>query len=261
MVALDLDDTLLNSKLEVSPRVKQAIFSAREKGVLVTLATGRMYASTLIYAKELEVNIPLITYQGALIKDSQTGETLLHRPVPLELAKEIIQEYLDRGLHFNVYIDDKLYVDSGNKAAEDYTKLTGIPYIEVGNLFHFISIPPTKLLIVEYDEEKIKVLEEEFKLKYQGLLHITRSKPYFLEFLHPLANKASALEFLAQEHQIKREEVMAVGDSYNDLEMIEYAGFGVVMGNAPKEIQVKADFVTKSNDEDGVAEAIEKFCL
>lgn len=261
LIAMDMDDTLLNSRIEISPKVKETIYEVRKKGILVTIATGRMFTSTLPYARQLEIDLPLITYNGAYIKNSLTGEELLHQKVPFDLARDILITAYENNMHINVYINDKLYVEKKSREADEYYSISGVPYQEVGNLVNFMQEAPTKLLITEYDEERLNNLKLKLEAKYQGKVYLTTSKPFFLEFINPLANKANALDFLAKRHGIKREEIMAIGDSYNDLEMIEYAGLGVVMGNAKPEIKAKADYVTCGNDEDGVAEAIRKFCL
>jgi hypothetical protein len=118
-----------------------------------------------------------------------------------------------------------------------------------------------KIMAISHDEKQLLDMEGKLKASYGDRLHITRSKPYFLEVMHCEANKAKALEVIARHYGIERQEVMAIGDSYNDLEMIEWAGLGVAMGNAFKSIKDAADFVTASNDEEGVAEALRKFVL
>ncbi len=261
LIAIDLDDTLLNRELKISPRAVEAIQKARAKGVQTTIATGRMYSSALPYARQLEIDLPLITYQGALVKNSLSGEVLVNKPVPLNLAREVISLVRERGHHINTYVNDQLFVEKVTEEGLAYAKLSGVPINPVGDLIDFLKDDPTKILVVA-SEENIKLLQEEFKAKYsKGELHITTSKPYFLEFSHREATKATAIEHLIKLYGITREQVMALGDSYNDLEMIEYAGFGVVMGNAKEDIKKVADYVGPSNEEDGVAKIIEKFVL
>ncbi|ABO51558.1 Cof-like hydrolase [Desulforamulus reducens MI-1] len=258
LLAIDLDDTLLNGQLKISSRNKEYIKRAQEAGIHVTLATGRMYCSALRYAKELELNLPLITYQGALVKEAQTGEVLLHRPVPLVLAREVIQRGSQLGYHINVYVDDTLYVEKITPEAEVYQRISGITAHPVGNLLDFLQEDPTKVLMVGGIEE-LDRLGEEMRCQYGTSLHICKSKPHFLEFSHPQATKGLALDTLAKGWGLTAEQVIAIGDAPNDLEMIDYAGLGVVMGNGEPEVKAKADYVTHSNEEDGVAEVIAKF--
>lgn len=261
LVAIDLDDTLLDDKLAISPRVKEALQKIRKQGVIVTLATGRMYASALPFARDLNIEVPLITYQGAIIKNSLNGEVLRNFPVPLEFAREIIslvkEEY---GFHIHVYVEDQLYLESITKEGKGYAKLAHVKLNPIGDLIGFLKQAPTKMVIIA-EPALLDPLNERLEKTYQDKLHITRSKPQYLEVMHLRADKGQALADLAAHLGIKQEEVMAFGDAPNDVEMLEYAGTAVVMGNAGDEIKKIADYVTLSNNEDGVADAIEKLVL
>lgn len=258
MLAIDLDDTLLNGKLVISQRNKEYIQRAKEAGVQVTLATGRMFCSALPYAQELGINVPLVTYQGALVKEAGTGEVLLHRPVPLDLARETVAWVKKLGYHINVYLDDKLYVEKMTPEAENYMKISGIPAHPIGNMLDFLQEDPTKVLFVGGVKE-LDQLEAEMRQHFGSSLHICKSKPHFLEISHPEATKGHALATLARLWGFTPEQLIAIGDAPNDLEMLDYAGLGVVMGNASPEVKAKADYVAPSNEEDGVAQVIAKF--
>lgn len=261
LVAIDLDDTLLPDDLTISPRVKEILQKVRDRGVIITLATGRMYRSTLPYAQQLAIEVPLITYHGALIKNSLSGETLCHYPVPLDKAREIISLVKeDFSFHINAYVEDNLYVEGISQEAEGYAKLAGVPLYKVGNLLEFLHREPTKLVLIA-SEQQLDALAIRLKEIYSGALYITKSKPNYLEILNVKANKGQALDTLAKLLKINQREIMAFGDSYNDLEMLRYAGTAVVMGNAREEIKEEADYVTLSNNEDGVADALEKLIL
>ncbi len=258
MLAIDLDDTLLNGKLQISQRNKEYIRRAKEAGVHVTLATGRMYCSALPYAQELNINLPLITYQGALVKEAGSGEVLLHRPVPLELAREAMVWVKKLGYHINLYMDDKLYVEKMTPEAETYMRISGITAHPVGDLVAFMQEAPTKVLFVG-EVRELDQLELAMRQHFASSLHICKSKPHFLEISHPEATKGHALDTLARRSGLTAEQVIAIGDAPNDLEMIEYAGLGAVMGNASPEVKEKANYVASSNEEDGVAQVIAKF--
>lgn len=260
MLAIDLDDTLLNCQLKITPLTKEYIQRARDAGVHVTLATGRMFRSALPYARELGLDLPLITYQGALVKEAISEEEILHLPVPLKLAQEVIQWVKGLGLHINVYVNDNLYVEKLTPEAETYRRISGVAAYQVGDLLGFLQQDPTKILVVG-NEVTLDNLWQEMGQHFGKSLHITKSKPHFLEFSHPMATKGHALDILAQRWKLTRDQIIAIGDSYNDLEMVEYAGLGVIMGNACEIVKAKADYVTCSNDEDGVAEVIRKFIL
>jgi len=260
LVAVDLDDTLLNSKIAIGPRSLVAIREAMAQGVVVTIATGRMYRSTLPFARQLELDVPLITYNGALVKASLSGTTYLHRPLDLAVAREVLALFKDRGWHIQAFVDDVLYVAEINDKVLSYQRVAKVEPVVIGKDLYRLTAPPTKLLAIA-DPAEIKAIYKEVHATFGDRLFLTASKRYFLEMINPDVNKGKALAFLAAQLGIKREEVMAVGDSYNDLEMIEYAGLGVAMGNAPDEVKARAKAVTCSNDEDGVAEAIWRYVL
>jgi len=263
LLAVDLDDTLLDANLNVPGRSRRAIALALQAGVRVTLATGRMYRSALPFARQLGVEDYLITYQGALVRHAATGEVLFHRPVPLDLALEVLALVKRYGYHVNIYLDDFLYVAEHRPESARYAAHSRIPLEAVGDLAAFLKErgqDPTKVLVVAR-EEQLDELAAEARPLFGGGLHITKSKPHFLEFSHPLGNKGYALAAIAAHYGVEREEIIAVGDSYNDIEMIEYAGLGVVVSNARPEIRERADFVCPSNEECGVAEVVERFIL
>jgi len=260
LVAVDMDGTLLNEKLEISARTKKAIVKAKEQQVQVTLATGRMYKSVLPFAQELELEIPLITYNGALVKDSATGEVYYHEPVPLPHAKEIIRLVKKKKVNLNLYVDDTLYVKELNEWTQAYMSIAKVEAIPVGDLEAFLEDDPTKMLLIGEPEELARITRE-IRERLEDKVEITKSKPYFLEIISWQVTKGQALKALADKFRIKREEVVAFGDSYNDLSMLEYAGLGVAMGNAPQEIKEKADLLTLSNEEEGVADVLERIVL
>lgn len=260
LVALDLDGTLLGRDLAFSPRVKRAVQAAKEAGALLALATGRMFQSTLPYAQELGVTLPLICYQGALIQDPVSREVLFHQPVPLEKAGEVIRIVRRWGLHVNVYVDDELYVERLTPEAERYRQIARVPIHTVGDLLSFLASPPTKLVIVS-DEASIDRALVELRAAFGPSLYITKSLPMFCEIADPGCNKGSALAMLAAHLSIPREETLALGDGLNDLEMIQWAGLGIAMGNAPQEVKAAADWVTGPLQEDGAAQALERIFL
>lgn len=261
MLATDLDDSLLDDRFAITPADREAIARAVRAGVKVVLATGRMFRSALPYALELGLDTPLITYQGACVRFPEGGGVLYNKPVPFDLALELVERVMPTGYHINVYIDDNLLVKRVTEESRLYWIISKVEPVEVGNLADYlrrVRRDPTKVLVVSA-EENLNLLSEELNKVFAGRLHITKSKPYFLEFMHPEATKARALHAVAGYYGIHRENIIAVGDSYNDLEMIDYAGLGVVVANAREEIRRAADFVTRSNTRGGVARVINKF--
>jgi Cof subfamily protein (haloacid dehalogenase superfamily) len=229
-------------------------------GVMVTIATGRMFRSALVVAEQLGIRAPIITYQGALIRDTVTKETLWERPVPLQLAQRVLEEGYRADVHINVYVGDSLFVDRITPEGTGYAKLAKVDINEVGNLMVFLKQDPIKILYIA-DPDVLDRLNRELQEKFGPTLYITKSKPNYLEFMHPEATKGHSLKALAQKFGIHREEIMAFGDSYNDIDMLEFAGMGVAMGNAPEDVKKSADYITDTNNEDGVAKVVEKYVL
>lgn len=259
LIAIDLDDTLLRNDLTISPRAKQAIFQATKAGAAITFATGRMFASALPFARELRLNLPLITYQGALVKYAG-GKVVYHKPLPLFLARKLVKFILPYGHHLNVYIDDELYMESASPEGQKYLNISKVPVHLVENLPEMIDRDPTKLLIIA-EEPQVDALAADLRKAFGATVNITKSKPHFLEIGHRDATKGQALKSLTRSLGLQAAQVMAIGDSWNDIDMLEYAGIGVAMANAVAGVKEIADYITRNNDDDGVAEAIEKFVL
>ncbi|MEW9670813.1 Cof-type HAD-IIB family hydrolase [Ammoniphilus sp. 3BR4] len=259
LLTIDVDDTLLNDDWKVTEATKNALAQAMDQGVTVTLATGRMYASAKQIAAQTNLNVPLITYQGSLIKNLVDEKVLYERSVPPAIA-QFLFEYADKHkLHLQGYYNDKLVSLEDNEKIKKYSHMAKVPY-SIESVEQLLSKPLTKLLF--YEEPEVLVYHEE---QLKGLIgqevHITRSKPYFLEVLHKEGTKGDAVRFLAQHFGCDLSEVIAIGDSWNDHEMLEVAGLGVAMGNAVDSLKQIADFVTKTNNEDGVKHVIDKFIL
>jgi Cof subfamily protein (haloacid dehalogenase superfamily) len=287
LLALDLDGTTLNPDLSIHPAVSAAITAAQDRGVHVTLATGRMYGATLPYAKRLHVHGPLICYQGGLVRDTDTGEVYHHVTVPGALAAEAIELLLAADLFVIAYIDERLWVAQRRPELDMYLGWhperpevvidpnlpSTIASASIARLLlqtesahdpdlaeTVVASQPTKLLFVAEPELVARELMR-LTAHFAGRLSVFRSHALFGE-LTPLGiNKGTALETLAGRLGIPREQVIAIGDHENDLEMIRWAGLGLAMGNAIPEVQAVADAVIPPVDEAGVAWAIERYIL
>lgn len=262
LVAMDLDDTLLRDNLTISPRVVKAIQKAQEKGVKTTIATGRMPISARPYAEQLGLDVPVITYNGAMIQQVLSGEILFRRVIPSALAAEIVQDVAQRGFYVQVYLQNRVIASQLNKRSQQYARTASVR-IEEADLSILLSQEPEgveKILLIA-EENELNQLTPLLAQRYGEMVHLTKSKPIFLEMTDSKVNKGVALAALAKKFGVAQKDVMAIGDSFNDLEMIKYAGLGVAMGNARKEIKEQANIVTSTNEEDGVAEAIERYVL
>lgn len=265
LLALDLDGTLFGDDLFISDRTRSAIQGAQEAGVLVTIATGRMFVSAAQIAANLHIDAPLICYQGALIRDTSTKEILYHKTIPLHLAQEIITGATDEGVHLNLYLNDEIFAARITPGALFYSKINmDIRINEVGDLESWLrgqhGAEPTKLVIITDPEQTDQVLAH-FTQLYGSKLQVTKSHPRFTEFTNIECSKGRALAFLARYCNVDRGEVMAIGDGLNDLDMIEWAGHGVAMGTSPEAVLKVARTVCPALNEDGAADAIERFVL
>lgn len=264
LLAVDIDDTLLNDDLVIPEDTNWAIAKARELGIMVTLVTGRMFQSSVPFARELALSEdqPIITYNGAMTR-TIGGELINHIPIDRDVAEEVITLCQAKRWTLNVYHEDNLYVDAVNENVRYYQALGKMEVFPVGNLLDFRRAGDkelSKLLIVGKEEEIAERVVEMQKLLGERA-HVVRSKKRFIEITHPKANKGAALKNLAESLGFEREEVMAIGDSNNDVSMIKYAGVGVAVGNALPNVKEAADFVADNKDKSAVAHAIHEIIL
>lgn len=263
MIVLDLDDTLLRSDLSISPRTKSGLLEAQKLGVKVVLASGRPELGMDRVVQELHLKDYgsfILAFNGAKIINCQTNEELFSSTLPIETVQRLYEASRREGVWIHTYIGDKIITDANNPYTAIESELTGLKIIEVDRFTEVVSQPVVKVLMVA-DPEKLISIEQPLQKEFAGKLSVFRSKPFFLEFTEAGVTKGTSLKLLTEKLGIKREEVIAIGDSYNDLEMIEFAGLGVAMGNAADDIKTAADYVTESNMEDGVAKVVEQFIL
>lgn len=260
LVAVDIDGTLIGDDLVIRPNTRSALRCCSEEGIIVTLATGRMFQSSVPYARQLGISVPLITYNGALVKDSGSGEIYHHRTVPLPLALKVVRLAKELGLQLHVYVDDEYYVEEYNEWSKKYEEIAGVKAHAVGDLEKFLDREPTKFIISD-DPERMDTYINHLQEELAADLYLTRSRPIFLEILHPAVSKVEGLKILGKRFGIKLSEMVAIGDSYNDVEMLKAAGLGIAMGNAPPGVQAQADWVTGSVEEEGLVTALERFLL
>lgn len=260
LMVFDLDDTLLNDHIAISQRTQQIIRKASESGMKVTLATGRMYCSTIPFASQLELDMPIITYNGAMVNDYPSGKILFHLPINPQTAAQALKVCQERQWYIQSYIDDELYVRDIDKHAKLYAEITGAKPIAVGERLYTMEKAPTKLLAIA-EPTKIPEMLEVLQSRLGNSLSIAESKPNYLEITNPAVNKGTALKFIADKLKVDRQEIIAFGNGNNDIPMMCYAGWGVAVGNAPPTVKQAARLVTGTNNDDGVADVIEKYIL
>ncbi|ABA21374.1 HAD-superfamily hydrolase subfamily IIB [Trichormus variabilis ATCC 29413] len=267
LLVLDIDGTISGESNAVSPYVKEAIAAVQARGIPVAIATGRMYRSALRFHQDINSTLPLAAYQGAWIQDPSDQKIHQHLPVDRKTAEQLL-DYFEQpqwrsllSIHF--YINDQLYVREVTQETATYAQRSGITPIAVGDLRQTLTNAPTKILALCDDTEVINNLLGSLRLQYTPAeLYLTTSVATFFEATNPFVNKGNAVRYLAEELLgIQSHEVMCIGDNFNDLEMLEYAGIGIAMGNAPTGVQAIAQWVAPTVEEDGAAVAIEKFLL
>jgi hypothetical protein len=272
LLALDIDGTLLTPRGELTPRNSAAINRARQLGVQVVLVTGRRFNSARELVQRLELDIPLVSHNGALTKNIETLETLDFHPLDTAIARAIIGVGREFGADM-ICCDDPQGlgtmviegVSPDNKSLHRYLEKYRDSVVEVPDLLEYVDHPPIQMMFsgrCDPMEELAECLKAAMGEQIQ--LFKTRYRSVDLTILDALSDKASkgaSLETVAQRHGVAREEVMAIGDNHNDLTMLRYASLGVVMANAEDELKQMGFETTSSNEEDGVAEAIERHIL
>ncbi|AFY46714.1 HAD-superfamily hydrolase, subfamily IIB [Nostoc sp. PCC 7524] len=267
LLVVDIDGTISGESNTVSQAVKEAIAAVQAKGIPVAIATGRMYRSALRFHQELNSTLPLMAYQGAWIQDPTSQTIHQHLPVSRDVAEQLLdyfeQPTLRSLLSVHFYINDQLYVREVTPETQAYAARSGITPIAVGDLRQTLSNEPTKILALCDDTTVITDLLGNLRRQYTPAeLYMTTSVATFFEATNAVVNKGNAVRYLAEEILgLKSHNVMTIGDNFNDLEMLQYAGIGVAMGNAPEDVQAIANWVAPSVEVDGVATAIEKFLL
>lgn len=262
MICLDIDGTLLNSKHKITQPVKNSIQKvAAEKNIPVILVSARMPKGIIFLQKELGIDFPIISYSGALILDQK--QNILHQEI---LSSNDVQSIYTSAkklqAHLSIYKEDTWYIEKNDTWSKQESDITGIrpeiqPFDKLLTQWNNQKTGPNKLLCMA-DPEIIQTLKNSLAAK-----SITSycSKPTYLEIVPNSASKTNAIKYLADIRSIATKEIMTIGDNYNDIDMLESAGLGIAMGNAPDAVKVHAAAITASNDNDGVAAAIEKYCL
>ena len=264
LIALDIDGTLVNDEKKITERTKSAIKAARERGVTVVLATGRPIDGIIRYLEELDMlgeNDYVLSYNGGLVLKTKSREVV--SKTVLTGADLHYLHNLSKELGVNIHAFSEVHgliTPKNSKYTEVEANINGIriainDYSDIEDDHSII-----KVMMIDEPEVLQKAIDNLPKEVYEKYT-VVRSAPFFLEFLNKKVNKGTGVELLAKHLNIKQEEIMTFGDAGNDLDMIVYAGMGVAMANAFDEVKEAANYITDSNENDGVAKAIEKFVL
>lgn len=261
MIVTDLDDTLLNSKKQVSPIDKEAIMKAQKAGIKFILASGRPTFAMKELAQELKLadyGSYILSFNGSIITECSTGKNITEE----SLTKEDIHLMYDfskkHNTHILTYINDEIISETNSEYIDVEVNLTKMNHRKVEDFKKIVDRDAVKCMLLE-EPSYLKKVEEELKKEYGNKYSIAISKPFFLEVTKLGVDKGTAVKKLADILGIKIEEVIAAGDSFNDLPMLKAAGTSIAVANAQPEIKEIVDFVVSSNDEGGMAELINKF--
>ena len=265
LLVLDVDGTLLNDEREISKRTLAALLKVQQMGVRIVLASGRPTYGLMPLAKTLELGNYggfVLSYNGCQIIKAQNGEILFERRINPEMLPYLEKKARKNGFAIFTYHDDTLITDSpDNEYIKNEALLNNLKIIREDEFSTAIDFAPCKCMLVSDKEKALIGLEQHWEKRLAGTLDAFRSEPYFLEVVPCGVNKANTLGALLEHLGVTREEVIAVGDGVCDVTMLQLAGRGVAMGHSQDSVKVCADYVTASNEEDGVALAVEKLIL
>lgn len=261
LLAIDLDGTTVSHDLTIHPDVLNAVHTVvHETDVKVVVATGRMHPSALTYVKKLQTPHPVISYQGGMVTAQDDDETRLHHsPIELNVAKAALNWLQQESINTNVYVDNHLYTNHSNDKASFYAKMAGVNPVIIDTLADALTDPPTKMMAIT--DDRIDWVQDQIRQQFGQHINCIQSRHDFCELIAHNASKWNAVKFLANDWNITSDEIMAIGDQENDLSMIEGAGLGIAMGNAPEWIRAKANHVAPTVDEQGLAKMIHQFIL
>lgn len=261
VLVLDLDGTLTNSDKEITPYTKSVLFDFMEKGGIIVLASGRPTYGIMPVANALELEKRggyILSYNGGCITECKTGEVIYMQPLDRADVKILARQAKTYKVNIIAYEDDHIITENaGDIYAQKESMITKMAIQQVGSFENYVEFPAVKCLMTA-EADYLAGVEESMKAFWGDKLSICRSEPFFLEVTAKGIDKAKSLGRLLDVLGMDRTCMIACGDGFNDKSMIEYAGIGVAMDNAQDAVKASADYITASNDEDGVAQVVEK---
>ncbi len=260
LLAIDLDGTLLTPQKIITPRTYQALRQAISAGVTIVIATGQTLSVLQNVCADLPLSAPQIIENGAIIADIHSGDILHERLIPPEHILPVLDELRNFGLYRAYHTLHRVYVDRNTPRARNWYRPPVLPAVEVEDVASLYPLSCIKVVGIG-EANTLREKRRELERIFAEQLYVTQSSFDILEFLHPEVSKGNALRIIAADLNIMPEEIVAFGDNHNDIGMLRLAGLGVAMGNAHEEVKAAADYVTRSNAEDGVAVVIEEMIL
>lgn len=260
LIACDLDGTLIGEDLAFSHRLIRAVQRAQDQGIVVTIATGRGFPSARQLTQRLGITAPLICYQGAQLK-SQDGQTLFESLLSRTHLPPIIYFCQQGGWELSIYHEDQIYQTTRRYDQAYYERWFSLPMNQVDDLMAALPGDPIKFIVTAPDIESADQVEHQIRTLANGTFQVMRSHAWFIEGLASDVSKGDGVARLAKHLGIAREQVMAIGDSGNDVSMVAWANVGVAVGNASPDVKAAADVTAPPQDQDGAAWAIERYAL
>ena len=265
LLILDVDDTLLNHEHRITARTKTAVIKAQQVGIRIVLASGRPTYGVVPLAKQLELDKNggfILTYNGSQIINMQTNELLFDKRINPALLPYLERKAGKNGFPMFTYHQDTIFTNApDNPWIRREAELNLMKIKKVTKLAESVDFKPCKCMLVSENENALIALETLWKKRLAGTLDVFRSETYFLEIVPQYIDKAYSLSILLEKLQLKTEDIIAIGNGISDVTMIQLAGLGIAMGNAQDSVKACADYITGSNDKDGVALAVEKHIL
>lgn len=259
LVTIDMDDTFLNDEMNISEENRAAVKKAEQAGVRVVIASGRSYASSKQYIKELALPNLTISLNGAYIHDPADDRIVDAFPIEKDITQRILKDIEPFHVYTNFSCGEKVFWHGSAEYDRLYSSMNRIKLDYVESLQELSESMQAGKLLISDEREKLEMIKELLRKKYGDVLNIAFSKPFFLEATDKKASKGAAMLRVAEIYGIKPKEIIAIGDGENDISMIKNAGLGIAVANAKEQIKKEADFITLSNEENGVAYAINKF--
>ncbi|MFR9620701.1 MAG: Cof-type HAD-IIB family hydrolase [Rikenellaceae bacterium] len=264
LLVLDLDGTLVNGAKDITQPTLDALRKAQQQGVRIVLASGRPTHGIKHIASQLDIASYggfIMGFNGGVIVDAASGEVVYQSTLPAEVIAPLYEMTREAGVVISTYRDEFVVCEQpDDKYMAIEIKLTRMTPCRVESFVEAVDFVANKCLAVG-DPQRLIPLQERVMERFSHCMNAFRSEPYFLELVPKGIDKALSLGRLIEYLGVDRSETVAVGDGFNDLSMIEFAGLGVAMANAQPEVKAVADYITLSNEEDGVAALVEKFIL
>lgn len=267
LVVSDMDGSLLSSSNEISDYNKKVIQEAIKKGIIFVLATGRIYGSAKVFAKQLKLNTPIMACNGGIIRNSIDGEILFDVPIDKEACKKVIDFVKKTNTYYHFYGAEMFYAEEIRLESYEYSvwnkslpEEDRIPITEVSNPYDIVDQDSIYKILLHCND---KMKREYYSNELNKISNITLTSSWFdnFEVCGPNVTKGNAVRRFAEGMNIKPEEIICIGDNLNDISMIDYAGLGVAMENADEAVKKAANVITASNDNNGVGKILEKYVL